>query len=70
MHCMLTKLELGPISFSSYQWYQSPANVVHLQVVPVSKMQSIQTLIKDFSGDKPLYKAAHIFFLESELHGD
>ena len=30
-------------------------------------LSSIQTLIKDFSGEKPLYKAAHIFFLESEL---
>ena len=30
-------------------------------------IQSVQTLIKDFSGEKPLYKAAHIFFLESRL---
>jgi hypothetical protein len=33
----------------------------------LSPQQSVQTLIKDFSGDKPLYKAAHIFFLESEF---
>ena len=63
VHHMVKGLCLVPVRCASRWW--SIAVTLLCCFVPYYCLQGISQLTNDFAGDRPLYKAVHIFFLES-----